>query len=205
MDTTKLEKISIFKFKPIPLLSLIAVTLLSARRIKMPKLGLSGLKVLKILHLITACLWLGGAVGLYLIVFLLTKGDSAGEIYGYNIAGKLIDDLVIIPGAIGCLLTGLIYSLFSNWGFFKQRWLLIKWILTVYCVLFGTFFLGPKINNQPLIAKEIGLDALTNPTYLSHLGALTIGGLIQVCILIFMIYLSVFKPKGKPKNKVNES
>jgi hypothetical protein len=139
----------------------------------------------------------GGAVGLYLINFLLTGGDSGGEILGHNTAAKLIDDLVIIPGAVGCLLTGLLYSLFSNWGFFKHLWVALKWILTLSCILFGTFFLGPRINGLPPITLEFGIDALVNPVYTSSVKALMVGGLIQVVLLFFMLYLSVFKPRRK--------
>ncbi|MDR1656370.1 MAG: hypothetical protein LBT47_02285 [Deltaproteobacteria bacterium] len=160
----------------------------------MPKLGKTGLKILKTVHFITAGLWVGGAVGLNLIIFILAEGQSGGELYGYNVAAKLIDDLVIIPGAIGCLLTGLLFSLFSHWGFFKHRWVAVKWLLTVFCILFGTFYLGPKVNGQPLISISQGLAALTDPQYVANrLGNLR-GGVVQVVLIVFMLYISVFKP-----------
>jgi hypothetical protein len=167
----------------------------------MPRLNPKGLKILKMIHLISASLWLGGAVGLTLINILLTGGDSGGEILGHNQTAKLIDDLVIIPGAIGCLLTGLLYSLFSNWGFFKYLWLGLKWVLTVSCIIFGTFFLDPRINGLPPISREFGIDALVNPVYVSNVKALAIGGFIQLFLILIMLYLSVFKPRRKAAAK----
>jgi uncharacterized membrane protein len=171
----------------------------------MPNLSLKGLKTLKLFHILTASLWVGGAVALNLVNILLPGGESGGEILGHNTAGKLIDDMVIIPGAIGCILTGLLYSLFSNWGFFKHRWLLLKWILTVSCVLFGTFFLGPRINGLPPISHDLGLAALSDPVYLSSVKSLLVGGLIQLAVLIFMLYLSVFKPKKSKAGQAADS
>lgn len=39
-------------------------------------------------------------------------------------------------------MTGLIYGLFTNWFFFKHRWVTAKWILTILAIFSGTFMLG---------------------------------------------------------------
>jgi len=100
---------------------------------------------LKGAHLIFVCLWVGGALG----VMVIQNGGGAGEaLFGRDVAARLVDDFVVIPGAMGSLLTGLIYSLFTPWGFFKHRWVAVKWFITLYGVLFGTFFLGPWLNSR---------------------------------------------------------
>ncbi|MDR2442617.1 MAG: DUF2269 family protein [Deltaproteobacteria bacterium] len=165
----------------------------------MPKLGKLGLRVLKIVHLILAGLWVGGAIGLNIMVFLFSSAESGGELYGYNIASKLVDDLLIIPGAMGCLVTGLLFSLFSNWGFFKHRWLAVKWVLTVFCILFGTFYLGPTVNDQPAISYAEGLGALADPTWIANRLTSLKGGAIQVFLILFMVAISVIKPWGLRK------
>ena len=166
----------------------------------MPRLGKTGLKVLKSVHLVTACLWMGGSVGLNLMLLLLAGPGSGGELYGYDVARKLVDDLVIIPGAVGCLLTGLLFGLFTNWGFFKHRWLLVKWILTVFGISFGTFFLGPRINMRPGVSLELGLGALADPVYAATIPALSIGGLSMAASICFMVVISVVKPWRKAKS-----
>jgi hypothetical protein len=70
-------------------------------------------------------LWLGGAVALTLMNFLL-RADDGMQLYGINISMKLIDDFVIIPGGVGSLLTGLLYSIFTNWEWFKHKWITTK-------------------------------------------------------------------------------
>jgi uncharacterized membrane protein len=166
----------------------------------MAKLGSKGMKVLKLFHLIAAGLWIGGAVGLTLMIFYLNSPEIEGQLYGYNLACKFVDDFIVIPGAVGCLLTGFLISLLTNWGFIKHRWVIIKWFLTVACILFGTFFLGPKVNAQPQISLQEGMAALANPDYIANYQGNLKGGVFQLISICFMFWLSVFKPfKGRGK------
>jgi hypothetical protein len=160
----------------------------------MPALGKTGLRILKILHLFTAGLWVGGAVALTLMISLPGSPESGGQLYGYNEACKFVDDLVIIPGAIGCLITGLLFSILTHWGFFKHRWVAVKWALTVFCILFGTFYLGPRVNGQPPISLAEGLSALHNPLYLANRSSNLLGGVLQVILIVLMLIISVVKP-----------
>jgi hypothetical protein len=163
----------------------------------MKKLGSRGQKILKIIHLIFVSVWTGGALAINLLILVLGPATSGDELYGYNMAAILVDDLAIIPGAMGCLITGLLISGLTPWGFFKTRWVAIKWILTVVCILFGTFILGPTVNEQPIITKDYGLDALMNDRYLANYFYSVLGGAFQMLALAFMISISVLKPWRK--------
>jgi len=110
----------------------------------MPKIGAKGLRWLKGFHLLAVSCWIGGAVALILLYVLKDDVTNGGVLYGINQSIHHVDmAVVVIPGAFGCLLTGLIYSIFSNWGFFRHNWLIYKWIVTVTAIIFGTFWLGP--------------------------------------------------------------
>ena len=163
----------------------------------MKKFGSRGQRILKIIHLCLASLWLGGAVALSLMVAALGPGQSGGELLGYDLARKFVDDFVIIPGAMGCLLSGLLISLFTPWGFFKHRWVAVKWILTVFGIIFGTFYLGPRINGQPDISLELGLAAAVDPIYLANRFENLAGGVFQLITLVFMVAISTLKPWKK--------
>jgi hypothetical protein len=76
----------------------------------MYKLGASGQKWLKSFHIFFACLWLGGGIGLTLMV-LLMNANNGMQLYGINLSMKFIDDFVIIPGGIGSCGSG---TLFNN-------------------------------------------------------------------------------------------
>lgn len=155
-----------------------------------------GTKWLRVVHVICACVWIGGAVALLLMQTGLSAGND-GELYGIDHAMRHVDDYVIIPGALGCLITGILFSVFTGWGFLKYRWIIIKYAINIYAVLFGTFWLGPWLNQMGPISRIEGLAALSNPSYL-HFKQMNISfGIMQVALLLAAVYLSVFKPWGK--------
>jgi hypothetical protein len=162
-----------------------------------------GQKILKIIHIVMVGLWIGGTLALILMMLFLGPGQSGGELLGYDLARKFVDDFIIIPGIMGCLFSGLLISLFTTWGFFKHRWVSVKWILTVACIIFGTFYLGPRINGQPLITTLQGASASTDPIYMAARFQNLVGGGFQLLAIIFMIVISVVKPwkKNKPEEK----
>jgi len=163
----------------------------------MKPFGARGQRVLKIIHLITASLWVGGAVTLLLTGLWLGPAESGPELFGYDLARKFVDDLIVIPGAMGCLFSGLLISWLTPWGFFRHPWVAVKWILTIACILFGTFYLGPIINTQPLTSRELGLAATHDPLYIQRHFSNALGGGIQVLVIIFMVAVSVLKPWKK--------
>lgn len=164
----------------------------------MKKLSITQTKWLKALHLLTAGCWVTGA-GTLSIMYFMKKGHTNGDVvYGMNESIRFIDNYVVVLfGAIGCLLTGLIYGFFTNWGFFKHKWLIFKWVVTVGCILFGTFFLGEWEKGMTAISAELRGNALTNAAYLYNQKMQFTFGTVQTAILIVTVFVSVFKPWKK--------
>ena len=154
-------------------------------------------KWLKSFHVFFSCLWAGGAMSLVLQFFFLKAGDGM-QLYGITQSMKFIDDFIIIPGALGCLLTGILYSSLTNWGWFKHRWITVKWCVNFYGVVFGTIGLGPWLNSLPPIAKAEGMAALSNAVYMHNREMLCCFGTFQACSLVFALFISSLKPwRGK--------
>jgi uncharacterized membrane protein len=155
---------------------------------------------LKGFHLIAVSCWIGGAVALNLLYFLKTGVKDGMVLYGINQSLHHVDmAVVVIPGAIGCFITGLIYSSFSNWGFFKHNWIIFKWIVTVAAILFGTFFLGPWETAMMDISGKMGLLSLANQPYLYNQKMNFLFGSIQCLVLIITLFISIFKPWKRKK------
>lgn len=165
----------------------------------MKKLGPGGVKWLKTLHLLAVCCWIGGAVSL-LVLHGGRETLDGGALHGVNHSMHRVDmAVVVVFGAFGCLVTGLLYSLFTNWGFFRHGWLVFKWVATVGAILFGTFFLGPWETRMLELSRDLGLAAQENAEYLRS-ARLNLGfGLAQVALLAVMVWLSVFRPWGRKK------
>lgn len=164
------------------------------------KLNPQGVKILKMLHIFFAFCWIVGALAMCLLLFI-TLPESGDELYMRSRILQIIDDYFIIYGAIGALLTGLVYSIWTNWGFFKHRWIIVKWIMTILQILFGTFVLGPCINDNVVIAGQLRDAALTDPVFLSNLQSSQLYGSIQTTLLLLYIFISVQKPWKKKKTK----
>lgn len=164
----------------------------------MKKLNPQGTKVLKMFHIFFGFSWIFGTVGL-LILLLLANPQTGDELYMRSMAVKILDDYLIIGGAIGAFLTGLIYSIWTNWGFFKHNWITVKWVLIILQMLVGTFVLGPYINNNVEISDRLRDAALNDAEFLHNINMSLIWGSIQTVFLIAYIWISVQKPWKKKK------
>jgi uncharacterized membrane protein len=166
----------------------------------MKKLNANGLRWLKGFHLIAASCWVGGVVALMLLYFLKNGVTDGGVLYGMNQSIHHVDIWVVVtPGAFGCLFTGLAYSLFSHWGFFKHNWLTVKWVITIVAIASGTIFLGPWEVAMLETSGKLGISALNDQVYLYNQKMNFIFGMVQCFLLIFTLFISVFKPWKKKK------
>ncbi len=145
------------------------------------------------IHVTFSALWAGAALSMLVIMFLKQPSGSA-ELLAYNWSVKLIDDYVIIASAVGALLTGLLLSWKTPWGFFRYWWVAIKLVATLIMVLAGTFFLGPWTNQSVSMVAAAGMDALNDGRYLFFQEASRIVGSLQFLLLVILIFLSVIKP-----------
>jgi hypothetical protein len=91
----------------------------------MKKLSSKGQKWLKCLHIYSACVWTGCATALTIKLFFINPEDG-NELYGILSALDFIDLFILVPGAIGTFLTALVYSIWTNWGWFKHNWITVK-------------------------------------------------------------------------------
>jgi uncharacterized membrane protein len=162
----------------------------------MRRLSVRGQRWLKIVHLVFACAWLGGALALLLILFL-ARPAGGDELYAVQLCMTIVDDFLIIPGALGCLFTGVLYGIATNWGFFRHRWLTVKWIATVTVISFGTFWLGPWLNANAALAKAERAAAWMNPDFVHNQAMNMACGPVQLVVLVGLVWVSVAKPWKK--------
>ena len=163
------------------------------------KLSAQGMKLLKVFHLIFIMMW---TIGVVFMSILNWKSESLFSKFIYNQETSLfIDYVFVIPGAVCAVITGIIYGIKTNWGFFKYKWITVKWILGILVIIIGTFILHP-------IALEIlyNTQSLPEENYKIFLNdwrldivTLQIMATIQAVALIFLIVVSVYKPWMKKK------
>ncbi len=162
----------------------------------MKKLSAKEMKALKVIHLICAIAWFGSAISMNLLRHIVEAKDATGMYWIAEIL-EAIDMKILVPGAIGCLLTGTIYGVFTNWGFFRHRWLTVKWGLTMFMILFGTFCMGPLVKENVVIGKAIMEGCGNASKYWYNVTANEYTGLIQIALLTIVTIISVYKPCKK--------
>ena len=138
-------------------------------------------------------MWIGGALGMTVLHLAISPLESH-EMYMRSMTVKILDDWIVIPGAMGCLLTGLIYGIWTNWGFFKHNWLTVKWILTVAMILSGTFFMGPWVNGNVYPIEDISRYTSDNKEFFDNISRTLIFAYGQIFFLIGVVVVSVFRP-----------
>ncbi|MBF0315568.1 MAG: hypothetical protein HQK50_18145 [Oligoflexia bacterium] len=163
----------------------------------MKKLTFNQQRTLKTFHLIFAGVWLTCVFLLLCLPFVVTNFSSGDDLYLYNKIYHFIDLAVLSPSAAGTLLTGLLYSLLTPWGFFKHGWLIYKWIITLLVIGVGTFYLGPMVSKLLLIAGEKKFLAIQDEYYIESQLIGIWAAIINSILLIIAVVVSVFKPKMK--------
>jgi hypothetical protein len=168
---------------------------------KKPKLGIAGIQWLKATHLTLSVIWLGGALSMNLLRFAWTPSGN-GDLYAVDHAIMVIDHSVVVPAAFGSLLTGLLESWLTTWGFFKYRWVTLKWIVTVAMMVCAPLFLARWAREIESISRVEGLAALQNPLYLQDRFLYTLSGIAMIVALAALSVISVLKPWMK-KNRTH--
>ncbi len=169
----------------------------------MYRLSVRGQKVLKGVHLVSAGCWLGGGVSLFILSLAKYLGWIEGEaVYGADLAAHVIDAWVVVNfGALLCFATALLYSLFTNWGFFRHRWIMLKWLVIVLCIGFG-IWLGGREEIMLSLSRGLGAESMNSSAYRDALLPYFLGGGVQLCVLALVFAVSIFKPFGKKKKEL---
>lgn len=173
--------------------------------IKKATLGTTGKQWLKSMHLILSVIWLGAAISMNILRFAWTPIGN-GDLYTIDRSIALIDNWVVVPAAWGSLLSGFFESWLTTWGFFKYRWVTVKWIVTIALMIFAPLSIAQWDRSIQGISKVEGLLALQNPAYLHYRQLYTLSGITFIVALTFLSIISTLKPwmkKDRAKMKQN--
>lgn len=156
------------------------------------------------LHIGFAALWTGTVLSMFLIALRNKSTADADILFALNSVINLLDDVIVIPAAIGSVVTATFLCWQTNYGFFKFYWVITKWLLTTGLIIFGTFWLFPWGNTAEAISQSDGLNAFKNSTYTFDAKGVLIGSAIQVSLLFVIIVVSTLKPWGRRLIKVKD-
>lgn len=169
------------------------------------KLSIKKKQLIIVIHVLSVVCWLGGAMVMLLLGTYMLKAENGEQLYYTLDNMHLIDVVLIRYTALVALLTGILLSVWTNWGLFKHYWILIKLILTVALIGFGIEYMGDWLSQIVRIGKQERFLALSDAAFLNASYSLIGGAIANIVSLIFMTAISYFKPFGKVSKKVHKS
>ncbi|PGL71154.1 hypothetical protein [Bacillus sp. AFS055030] len=166
------------------------------------KINLTKKNILVSVHVLAICAWFGGTLSLLLLGFYLKNAQNSEQLIYTLSSMHIIDENLLKYPALATLFTGILLSVWTQWGLVKYYWVVIKLVLTVLVILIGIFFINDWFSFLVKTAEGLGASALNENKFESTWISIIISGIFNLSCLVFMTFITYFKPFGKiKKNK----
>lgn len=156
-------------------------------------------KVLKWIHITCVAFSTGGLVSILILLFLKRQFGADDNLFLIDLSVFHLFNSAVTYYFYGILFTGLLYSLFTKWGFVKHYWIIFKWISVLILFVLIWVWVGPAINGSAALSEGQFFFEGAKSQYLDY----SLQGLLftaAVTIILFVLILvSVFKPWGQRK------
>ncbi len=152
------------------------------------------IKNLKAVHLLFATAWAGGALSMQALSFLKLSGIEPERAEQVQYCLHFVDTWVVIPGLLGCALTGYIYSSRTAIGYFKYAWIGFKWCITAAAAFWGLFFWSGLGDRMIGMLAQYGMDAPLRFVRAFILPESMWQGALQLAVILSMCLISVYRP-----------
>ena len=140
-------------------------------------------------HLTCSVGWIGAVVAYLALGISAVNSANASTVRSAWTAMELTGWYVIVPLALGSLITGVIMSLGTKWGLLRYYWVVISFSLTVVCVAVLVLHM-PDVSTMAALARRSEGEALE--ALGGDLGHPSIG----LAILLVIQMLNIYKPPG---------
>ena len=144
-----------------------------------------------VLHILITAAWAGSLIAILTLAFAKQAlPHTPAQLLGTDRAILLLHD--VLAGNSGLLLvfTGVLFSLFTRWGFAKFYWVALKWLALALVFIWVLFFVAPVI-------AEMGLKIIRRRNKDENVGHQVIAYcLLELLALVLIVTLSVYKPWG---------
>jgi len=146
-------------------------------------------------HLTVSVGWIG-AVAAYMALDVATAiSRDARTLRAAYLGMELIARKVIVPLALGALVTGIVISVGTKWGLFRHYWVLISLLLTIIAAVVLLVETGAIS-----ALAEIAADPTTSDDELRALGSTLVHSVGGTVVLLAILVLNVYKPQGMTRH-----
>jgi uncharacterized membrane protein len=153
------------------------------------------------IHVISVASWIGGTLGMLLLGIYLHNADNAEQLT-YTLASmEVIDENLLKYPALLTLLTGILLSVWTQWGLVKHYWVTIKLATTIITIMIGILFLNKWTASLADMIEDMGFASLQTEGFQSTwLDMVTTSSFNLLCLFL-MVFITYYKPFGKIKKR----
>jgi hypothetical protein len=150
-------------------------------------------QLLLTLHVAVSVGWLGAVVAFLGLAVAVLASDDAPLVRGAYLAMEVTGWWVLVPFSVGCLVTGVVQSLGSDWGLVRHYWVLSTLVINVVATAVLLMFMGTlgaladDVRRPGLSDRDV--LGLRDPSPVVHAA-------LAVLVLVLATWLSVAKPRG---------
>ena len=164
-------------------------------------LSLWSKRVLLSIHILLISLWIGTLVIILLLHLLKHQSFGAFQIDVIDKIVFTLFDLIIMNVSVAVAISGLLFSIFTNWGFLKFYWIITKWSLLLLLAIMIIFLASPAINGMASLSDVYKENVFYQEHYLQFENQSFLYILIQFITFTLIVFISVFKPWGQRRTK----
>jgi hypothetical protein len=149
-------------------------------------------KAALVAHVASSVGWFGSVVVFLILAVTGLRAGDPGLARSIYVSADLVTRAVILPLCAAALITGLIQSLGTAWGLFRNYWVIAKLVLT----LIATGLL--LLHTQPIrhLADTATIFDLASRDYRGVRTQLVADAAGAIVLLLVTTGLSVYKPRG---------
>lgn len=167
------------------------------------RINLTKKNILVSIHVLAFCAWFGATLSLILLGFYLKNAENGNQLIYTLSSMHIIDETLLKFPALATLITGILLSIWTQWGLVKYYWVVIKLVLTILIILLGIFFINDWFALLIKYANQLGIDALSSQDFKTSWLSIIITGSFNLFCMTVMTIVTYFKPFGKIKKNKN--
>ena len=141
------------------------------------------------IHLIFSVGWIGAVLAYLALGIAATTSEDVRTVRAAWTGMDLTGWFVIVPLAIGSLLTGVIMGLGTKWGLFRHYWVVFSLGLTIFATMILLFHM-PTVSAMTKAAQQ------AEGAVLEELGGDLFHPAAGLVVLLVVQLLNMYKPQG---------
>lgn len=151
-------------------------------------------KVTLVAHITVSVGWIGAVAAFVVLSIAGLTSQNADIVRGAYVSMNLLGLYIIVPLSLASLLTGLIQSLGTSWGLFRQYWTVVKFGLTLgsTALLLMHQYMAVSRAAQRVLTSAVG----TMPDLGQTGRELLVKATLAIVVLQITTVLSIYKPWG---------